>query len=320
NIVIIITDGLESCDGDPCAVSLALQTKRIFLKPFVIGLGMNKSFEEQFNCVGQFFDASNISAFRKVLNKTLKQTLDKTTVSVELLDINNQPKETDVNVTFLNNFTGQAAYEFVHYLDQSGRTDTVVVDAVLSYDVVVNTVPPVARRNVYLDGGAHNVIRIKAPQGNLAVQQKNQSEYGSPVKIIVRKRGKPQTITLSEMGRQEKLLVGRYDLEILTLPRIYRGSVSIEQSKTTNIEIPAPGVLNINSNVPGVGSLYQMQEDGGQKWIRNLSGNARETLAIQPGSYKLVFRANKAKGSKYTEIHNFTIKSGSTKTIKLFGI
>ena len=319
NIVIIITDGLESCDGDPCAVSLALQTKRIFLKPFVIGLGMNKSFEEQFNCVGQFFDASNISAFRKVLNKTLKQTLDKTTASVELLDINNQPTETDVNVTFLNNFTGQAAYEFVHYLDQSGRPDTVVVDAVLSYDIVVNTIPQVARRNVYLDGGAHNVIRIKAPQGNLTIQQKNQSEYGSPVKVIVRKRGKPQTITLSEIGRQEKLLVGNYDLEILTLPRIYKGSVVVEQSKTTTIAIPAPGVLNINSNVPGVGSLYEMQESGSQKWIRNLNGNARETLAIQPGNYKVVFRANKAKGSKYTEIHNFTIKSGSTKTIKLFG-
>ena len=320
NIVIIITDGLESCDGDPCAISMALQTKRIFLKPFVIGLGMNKTFEEQFSCVGQFFDASNINAFRTVLNKTLKQTLDKTTASVELLDINNQPKETNVNVTFFNNFTGQAVYEFVHYLDQSGRPDTVVVDAVLSYDIVVNTIPPVTKRNVTLDGGAHNVIRIKAPQGQLKVVQKNQSEYGSPVKVMVRKRGKPKTLTVKEIGRPENFLVGDYDLEILTLPRIYRGSIKVEQSKTTIVDIPAPGVFNINSNVPGVGSLYHIQDDASQKWIRNLRGNARETLAIQPGDYKVVFRANKAKGSKFSEVHNFTIKSGSTKTIKLFGL
>jgi Ca-activated chloride channel family protein len=39
NIIILITDGIEECGGDPCAISLALQKKGIFLKPFVIGLG-----------------------------------------------------------------------------------------------------------------------------------------------------------------------------------------------------------------------------------------------------------------------------------------
>ncbi|MGZ4057182.1 MAG: vWA domain-containing protein, partial [Bacteroidia bacterium] len=34
NIIILITDGIEECDGDPCAVSLALQKKGIILKPF----------------------------------------------------------------------------------------------------------------------------------------------------------------------------------------------------------------------------------------------------------------------------------------------
>ena len=63
NIVIIITDGLESCDGDPCEVSRVLQKKQIFLRPFVIGLGMNKSFDEQFDCLGRFFDATNIRSF-----------------------------------------------------------------------------------------------------------------------------------------------------------------------------------------------------------------------------------------------------------------
>ena len=57
NIIIIITDGIESCEGDPCSVSLELQKQNIFLKPFIIGIGMAKSFEEQFGCMGQYFDA-----------------------------------------------------------------------------------------------------------------------------------------------------------------------------------------------------------------------------------------------------------------------
>ncbi|MCD4682631.1 MAG: VWA domain-containing protein, partial [Bacteroidales bacterium] len=39
NIIILITDGLEECDGDPCAVSHALQKRGVVLKPFIIGIG-----------------------------------------------------------------------------------------------------------------------------------------------------------------------------------------------------------------------------------------------------------------------------------------
>ena len=123
NIVIIITDGLESCDGDPCAVSKVLQSKQIFLRPFVIGLGMNKSFDEQFDCLGRFFDATNIQAFHTVLNTTLAQTLKRTTVSIELLDINNAPKETNVNVTFLNSVTGSPLLNlFITEIETEGQT------------------------------------------------------------------------------------------------------------------------------------------------------------------------------------------------------
>ena len=41
NIIIMITDGIESCDGDPCQVSLALQRNGVFLRPFIIGVGLD---------------------------------------------------------------------------------------------------------------------------------------------------------------------------------------------------------------------------------------------------------------------------------------
>ena len=318
NIVIIITDGLESCDGDPCAVSKVLQKKQIFLRPFVIGLGMNKSFGQQFDCLGRFFDATNIQDFHSVLNETLEQTLEQTTVSVELLDINNAPKESNVDVTFLNNVTGQAAFEFVHYRDSRGRPDSVIVDAVLSYNVVVNTVPPVVKRKVELNGGQHNLLTFKTPQGSLHLNQKNYSEYGGPVQVLVRKSGKPSVVNVQRITESVKYLVGTYDLEILTLPRL-RKTVDIQQNQLTSIDIPAPGILNINTNVPGHGALFVLNSDGTQKWLVNLTGKTRETMGIQPGNYKLVFRAENAKGSKFTEIHGFNIQSGSTKNINLFG-
>ena len=318
NIVIIITDGIESCDGDPCAVSSVLQRKQIFLRPFVIGLGLNQSFDEQFDCLGRFFDAANLRAFHQVLNQTLRQTLLPTTASVELLDIENAPKETNVNVTFLNKVTGQSAFEFVHYRDRNGQPDSVIVDAVLLYNVVANTIPPVVKRNVLLQGGQHNIISLQTPQGSLKLNQRNSSEYGGPVQALIRKPGDPSIIHSQRISETIKYLAGSYELEILTLPRL-RKKVTIAQNEITSLDIPAPGLLNINTNVPGHGTLFVINSNGTQRWVKNLTGGIRQSMGIQPGQYKLVFRADEAKGSKYTEIHEFEIQSGSTKNINLFG-
>lgn len=320
NIVIIITDGLESCDGDPCAVSLALQRKRVFLKPFIIGLGMNKSFEDEFDCLGQFFDAANIRKFRKVLNTAIQQTLEQTTVSVELLDKGNNPVVTNVNVTFINSMTKEPVYDFVHYRDRQGRPDSVEIDAVLGYDLMVNTVPGILKKDIKIIPGRHNVLKVNAPQGQLTVLQPGHTEYKKGVKFIVRKQGQRKILHVQDINTKEDYLIGKYDLEILTLPKILVRGVEIEQGKVNEIKVPNPGVMNLYANVKGFGSLYAIDENGKQSWVKNLDRNkTRFTMAIQPGDYKLVFRAENAFGSKYTTIKNFTIKSGTTTNIKLIG-
>jgi len=40
NTIILITDGIEECGGDPCKAKLALQEKGIILKPCIIGIGL----------------------------------------------------------------------------------------------------------------------------------------------------------------------------------------------------------------------------------------------------------------------------------------
>ncbi len=319
NIIIIITDGIESCDGDPCAVSLALQKKNVFLKPFIIGIGMNKSFEKNFSCLGKFFDASNIRQFRKVLNKVIQQTLNKTTVSVELLDERNKPTVSNINVSFINNMTHEPVYDFVHFRDDKGRPDSVEIDAVLGYDLIVNTLPPIIKRNINIAPGRHNVLKIQAPQGNLQFIQSGYSEYNGGINIIVRKNKKQQTINSQYIKITQKYLAGIYDVEIPTLPRIYIKGIKITAGSTKKITIPGPGVLNIYASNDGYGSVYKIKKDGQQQWIKTLKNNQlRHSFAMQPGRYKLVFRADKAMGSKYTSIKKFEIKTGATTNIKVF--
>jgi Ca-activated chloride channel family protein len=61
NILILITDGIESCNADPCAVSLELQRKGVFLRPFVIGLGVKGG--KVLDCVGKYIDSETLIKF-----------------------------------------------------------------------------------------------------------------------------------------------------------------------------------------------------------------------------------------------------------------
>lgn len=319
NIVIIITDGIESCDGDPCAVSLALQKRGIFLKPFIIGIGMGQDFKEQFKCIGEYYDAKDISSFQKALAKAVSTSLDKTTASIELLDINKRPRETNVNVSFINNFTKEPAFDFVHYRDPQGRPDSVQLDPVLTYDVVVNTLPPVVERNVNLIPGKHNVISISSPQGKLSIKQKSASTYQNGVRSIIKERGKTAIVNIHDINTQQQYLVGKYDVEVLTTPRRHFRNVEVNQDQTTTLTLPDPGLLNLYNNAPGYGSIYEIDESGRQEWVYDLAHDqSRISLALQPGTYKIVFRVDKAPGSKYTAIKTVTIESGRSAVVKLF--
>jgi Ca-activated chloride channel homolog len=109
NILLLITDGLESCGGDPCKVSLELQRKGVFLRPFIIGLGLQGG--RVLDCAGKFLDSQNANSFNKILNESIETTFAKTTVSVDLLNGESRSVETNVNITFINNVTGIPAYE-----------------------------------------------------------------------------------------------------------------------------------------------------------------------------------------------------------------
>lgn len=313
NILILITDGIESCGGDPCATSVALQRKGVLLRPFVIGLGLEGG--KVLDCVGKYFDSQNSNTFNQVLNKAITTTFSKTTVSVELLDENDKPTVTNVNVSFLNAMTGTAAYEFVHYLDSQGRPDSVVIDPVLSYDLVVNTVPQVIQRNVNIQNGRHNVIRIPAPQGSLLV---NQQSRNTIFPVIVREKGHHEILNIQNSQQSFLYLKGNYEVETVTLPR-RRFEVEITPDKTQTITLPTPGLVNINTISAGYGSLFEILDDNTEKWVCHLDQNkSRHAYNLLPGKYKVAFRVKDAGGSKFTGVKVFEVGPGKTVTLTVF--
>jgi Ca-activated chloride channel homolog len=313
NILILITDGVESCGGDPCSVSLELQRKGVFLRPYIIGLGVQGG--KALECMGKYIDSQDATTFNKVLNETIETTFAKTTVTVELLDGNGNRDETNLDVSFINSMTSTSMYEFVHYRDGRGDPDTVEIDPVLSYNIIVNTVPPLVVQNIHINAGEHNVIAIPAPQGTLIAKPEGK---GNPFSVIVRKKGESQSLNQQRSNEAYRYLVGEYEVETQTLPRrIF--SIQIENDQIKSLTLPPTGLVNINTIAPGYGTLFEILENGETRWVCQLDESRfQHSFNLLPGKYKLAFRAKYAGGSKYTAIRNFEVRSGESLNVKLF--
>jgi Ca-activated chloride channel family protein len=171
---------------------------------------------------------------------------------------------------------------------------------------------------VEIIAGQHNTIQIQSPQGSIRIAQPGHTEYQDGITVLVKRPNGGPILTNFALPGTEKLLVGKYDIECTTLPLTVFKNVEINQSQNKYLEIAQPGVVNFIATAKGIGSLYQIHENGTQTWIYNLDqellGN---TIAIQPGKYKVVFRSENAKGSKFTTINEFEIKPGSSINIRL---
>jgi Ca-activated chloride channel homolog len=316
NIIVLITDGIEECGGDPCAVSLALQKKGIVLKPFVIGIGRN--FSEAFDCVGTYYDASTEQDFSTALKVVISQVLNSTTAQVNLLDIEGNPTETNVNMTFYDNFSGTIKYNLVHTLDNRGLPDTLVLDPLLTYKIVVHTIPPVSIDSVKLTPGKHTIIPASTPQGNLLLKVGGTLPAMKNVPCIVRQKGKMNTLNVQNFEQSVKYLVGKYDLEFLTLPRLEIYDVDISQSKTTTVEIPLPGIVVIQPTVRGYGSIYA-EENNKLRLIYTMNENGeQETLYMLPGKYRAVFRSKYTTKSIFSIEKTFKVESGQTVRVNMY--
>ena len=315
NIIILITDGIEACDEDPCAVSRALQAKGIVLKPFVIGVGLTENDRYSLQCVGNYFDASTPELLEHVLKVVVTQALNSTTAQISLMATDGKPSETDVAVTLYDQKTGKVQYHLEHTMNAYGTPDTLTIDPIFTYRVVVHTLPPSIRENVTVKPGVHTNIAVDAGMGSLALRMGSGPPDVGTVSCIIRRGGDLNTLHAQDLGTTQRFRVGTYDLEVLTLPRTLIPNVKVEQGRTTDIVVPRAGVLNVLPSVPGPGSIFQKQGDE-LIWVADLDpGAVRGQFRLQPGSYQVLYRSRNAKEAEYSITKDAVIESGRSITI-----
>jgi Ca-activated chloride channel family protein len=319
NIVILITDGIEACDGDACDAARILLLNGIVLKPFIIGIGLSEADKDKLACVGDVFDLDSPETLGNILNILVRRTLNETTCQVNLLDNNNKALHTDINMSFINMKTKTISYNFVHKLNELNVPDTLVLKPSITYRLVVHTIPELVKDSIKLALGRHNIISIGVPIGSLNIK-KNPIEISNSTSIqtncvIRNKQGK--IVNVQALNTSQKYLEGIYDVEILTQPPVLKKAVSIISGGTTNLDIPQSGTFKLNLSTIFYGTLFKM-ENSEMVRVCGISKEKKEfTLQLQPGVYKVVLRPENTKKAKDTVIYSFEIHSKEITSLRL---
>ncbi len=316
NVIVLITDGIEACDEDPCEAAKELQRKGIVVKPFVIGLRLDDKSKEVFKCVGDFYEADNTPQFTSAMQVVVSRAMNTTTAQINLLDVWGNPNETDVAVSMYNREFSRPVVQYIHTINDRGVPDTIFLDDRISYRMVVHTVPPVEVDNIIILPGTHNIIVAEAGRGKLYITQPA-GVQSQRFDCVIRKVGGRETIAVQKVGEDKAYLVGKYEIEVMSLPRIKISQVEISQNHTTTIEIPRAGLVRFNSRNELQASIFLLKEKDSE-WVCDLNPSlTTQVLTLLPGHYRVVYRPKYVRRINLTTGRTFEIVSGRTIQIDL---
>ncbi len=321
NLVVIITDGVDDCEGDICSVSVDIQRSGTITKTFVIGIGNKDSLESNYDCAGPFYSVKNEDNFISTLRNLENVSLSQAHVLVKLLDSHGNPTETNIPLTFYDRNSGLVKYNFIHALTPNSLPDTFLLDPLITYDLTIHTVPPIILKNLTFDPYQMNVITAKAPQGSLIIKPVGKTNLPDMnANIILKEAGKNEIIGWQNLNEKREYSIGKYDVEILSLPRLQLKNVEIFQSSVTRLEIPTQGLVIINKGKDIVtGYLFAQKDDDKLEWVCPLDENkAVENLYLLPGKYFVVIRTKNKGRTSDSMVREFRIESGQTTNV-IFG-
>lgn len=313
NIILIITDGLDECDGNICDVARQVNGSGSVVQTFIIGIGSPENFKSQLDCAGRFTLLTDEERFAETLYQIFLLSDQKALLTLDVVDADRRPYETDIPLALFDHATHTLRDATIHHFGSDSPVDTLEVDPLLTYDITLATKPPVQLNDQHFTPGRHTRLQIVAPQGTLRLHlPSKRTAFQMPdYTVLVRRHGDPAILATQRLGATEHYLAGAYDIDILSLPVLHLDNVSIRSGSDTDMQIPLPGQLALTKPpFPTTGSIFALQADG-LRWVCDLDPtNMNERIVFMPGTYQVVLRP--ADDSSYDAVQTaqFTIHSG----------
>ena len=330
--IILITDGIESCDGNICDVVKAAKEEGIDFRMHIIGFGLKADETEQLKCAaeagdGQYYDATDANALSEVLNEATEANVDKLVKNFTVYAIKNG-KPIDAYIKAYKTGTKEAVATGRSYADtahlflpegvydleikplENSDVSAVTISEVQSFD------DKIAHQDVSFDGGKIGIYVTNNGEG-----------WDAMVKVLSSETGK-NVAHIRTYGTEREMEVdpGAYKVEVTAL-RIKGLQV---QNTIENIEVKAGETKalehNFDTGIAMIGCIannelldatVNLKEVSSNKSVAGArtytaaSSNPREFI-LCPGTYEVTVIAVPREHAGKKEVFTLQVETGKT--------
>lgn len=312
NILILLTDGLTSNDGNLCGVMRQLQQRGTAVRLFVLGTQTSADAQPPMSCAESFTYLPTEEQFDRCMHETFYYASRMARVTLALTDRQGAQYETTVPVLFYDHQSRQLRYSTIHHYEGEWRADTLLIDPFYTYDLTFATKPPVRLTHQQFAAGQPNEVKFRVAQGTLRLHyEARRSPFPLPdYHVVVRNREDGQIVSHQAVDATAAYIAGRYDIEVLTQPVVTIPNVEIQEGSTTDLQLPLPGQLALEKPKESTfGSIFVIEKEV-LRWVCDLQpAETSERITLLPGEYQVVLKSAAANGGPAASEH-FIIKAG----------
>jgi len=293
-IIILVTDGIESCDGNVCEAALELKNADIITKMHVVGFGMKEGEVESLKCIaepfsGKVLGASNADELIEAFNEISEEVSFEKNVEIIGLDIHNNQVYMDVDI-----------YQDNKKIYSSEGTSVMFYLKEGSYSVVAKSreTDIIIKNNIVIEEEEEKQIKLFFAESKVKLKSVNSNNDNIYAFYTFYNENDEEVYNTSGQDYTEKIILpGVYNIKIYeqdTYSTIWEKGVEIKPGETfEKVFLFAMGTINIRPNTMS-GTLsqeywwYEFYDSKTNKKIKtSTEGVGIKDIEILPGIYTM---------------------------------
>jgi Ca-activated chloride channel homolog len=304
NIVILITDGLENCEGNPCEVAEKLRAKNIFINPYIIGLGIDSLESQKLECIGKFIDAKNKTVFREVIKTIFTEVARKTTLTIQLIQSDSTAYLHYVPFSLVDKRTKRDIHSYIYTSTSKRYLDTIQVNPQYQYDLIIHSNPTYRYDGFEIIKGTHQHYIIPVISGNI--------EYETPDRAsrnLYFLREKNLDLTHWHQGIQPLIFIQNSQLTTETIqnPQVLSPYFNIKENSIKTISRKSKGTFILKKPASMMATIYNSNWDK----ILTIDDDILNTIELITGDYFILYNDKNA-ASENSKIQSIKINENLT--------
>ncbi len=305
-IIVLITDGSDTCQTDPCQVAQTIHKQNPRTSIHVIGFDISRSDQEKVRCIadnsdGKFYLARSEDELRKALDEAVSSKLPYNLRLNTVIGATPIP----VTITIYQSKTNKVI-----------KTETSFGSKLLSlkpgtYDIMVEyTASPEFKKPSKIIKGVEILKKTKVEQninfdlGAITLSAIDATGNSTPARFEIREKGKPEVIAeakITDQPQQIYLPPGQYDITseqegaVPEKIRLTESNVDVKTGESTFVKylfqegtLKLEGITSQKTNIPFIYQIYKTEKPD-QVYASGAFTKQGGTVSLAPGTYDIVF-------------------------------